>query len=234
LDFVRAGHASRVLAIGTDAFSRTALAGFGRLGALAKDSCRPFSADRDGLILGEGAAAVLIESESSMRRRDVAALAEIGGWGLACDAFHITSPHPSGDGLARAMIGALADAGVAARDVDWVCAHGTATQANDRAEVAAMTAVFGGNSVVPASSIKALTGHSLGAASAIEAVACVLALRDQVAPPTWNFRTPDPECDWDIIANEPRPGRYDVVLNNAAAFGGNNAAIVLRKVETSP
>ena len=230
LDLVRLGRAERVLAGGTDAFSRIAFTGFARLGALAAEACRPFSAGRDGLVLGEGAALLLVESERSARARGATPLAELAGIGLSGDAFHIVSPDPDGRGAARAMVAALSDAGVDRREVDYLSAHGTGTPANDRSEVAAVRAVFGSDAPPPMSSIKALTGHGLGAASAIEAVACVLALREQVAPPTWNYAGKDPDCDWDVIPNEPRPLRLEVALSNAYAFGGCNASLVLRRV----
>ena len=230
LDLVRLGRTERVLAGGTDAFSRVAFTGFARLGALATEACCPFSAGRDGLVLGEGAALLLVESEEGARARAATPLAELAGIGLSGDAFHIVSPDPDGRGAARAMVAALSDAGVNRGEIDYLSAHGTGTPANDRSEVAAVRAIFGSDGHPPMSSIKALTGHGLGAASAIEAVACVLALREQVAPPTWNYRGKDAACDWDVVPNEPRPLQLDVVLSNAYAFGGCNASLVLRRV----
>lgn len=227
LDLVRLGRAETVLAGGTDAFSRVAFTGFARLGGLAAEACRPFSVDRDGLVLGEGAAMLVVESESAAAARGAEPLAELAGIGLSGDAFHIVSPDPHGSGAARATAAALDDAGVEAEEVGYISAHGTGTPANDRAEVAAARTVFGPNGP-PMSSIKALTGHGLGAASGLEAVACVLALREQIAPPTWNFTSADPECSWDVIPNEPRETELEVVVSNAYAFGGANASIVLR------
>jgi 3-oxoacyl-[acyl-carrier-protein] synthase II len=227
LDLVRLGRAERVLAGGTDAFSRVAFTGFARLGALAAEACRPFSADRDGLVLGEGAGMLVVESAAAASSRGVEPLAELSGVGLTGDAFHIVSPDPAGRGAARAMEAALADAALARGDVGYVSAHGTGTPANDRAEIAAARSVFG-RIGPPMSSIKALTGHGLGAASALEAVACVLALREQLAPPTWNFTAPDPDCAWDVIPNEPRELEIAAALSNAYAFGGCNASLVFR------
>jgi 3-oxoacyl-[acyl-carrier-protein] synthase II len=227
LDLVRLGRADTVLAGGTDAFSRVAFTGFARVGALAADTCRPFSGDRDGLVLGEGAALLVVESATAAAARGAEPLAELAGIGLSCDAFHIVSPDPDGRGATRAMAAALEDAGAAPGEVGYLSAHGTGTPANDRAEVAAARAVFGKGGP-PMSSIKAITGHGLGAASALEAVACVEALRTQIAPPTWNFTRPDPDCDWDVIPNEPRELELGVVLSNAYAFGGANASLVLR------
>jgi 3-oxoacyl-[acyl-carrier-protein] synthase II len=227
-DLVRLGRAERVLAGGTDAFSRVAFTGFARLGALAGDGCRPFSADRQGLVLGEGAAMLVVEAAGSAAARGAPVLAELQGCGLTCDAHHVVAPHPEGDGLARAAREALHDAGAAPADVDWICAHGTGTPANDAAEVSAARSVFGAGGP-PMSSIKALTGHGLGAASALEAVACVLALAEGVIPPTWRHRAADPACDWDVVPNAPRKAPLRTVLNNAAAFGGVNASIVLAR-----
>ncbi|MCW2495769.1 MAG: beta-ketoacyl-[acyl-carrier-protein] synthase family protein [Jatrophihabitans sp.] len=230
-DWIRAGRAEVVLACGADAFSRTALAGFGRLGALASKSCRPFSADRDGLVLGEGAGVLVLEAEEHAVARGAAVLGFVAGFGLACDAHHIVSPHPDGAGMARAIAAALREAAISTEEVGWFCAHGTATPANDPAEIAAVRAVFGSAPrQVPVSSVKALTGHGLGAASAIEAVCCLLALRDGLVPPTWGLQAGDPACAWDLVTDEPRAGRVEVVLNNSAAFGGNNAAVVFSSV----
>lgn len=228
LDLVRLGRVERVLAGGADAFSRVAFTGFARLGALAAEACRPFDAGRDGLVLGEGAAFLVVESASAARRRGAVPLAELAGAGLSADAHHIVAPDPEATGAARALAGALADAGVAPAEVGWISAHGTGTPANDRAEVVAARRVFG-RAGPPMSSIKALTGHALGAASALEAVAAVCALREGVAPPTWNLRRLDPGCDWDVIPNEPRPLPLEVVVSSAYAFGGCNAAVVLAR-----
>lgn len=227
---VRAGSAKAVLAGGVDGFSRIAYTGFARLGALASQVCRPFSADRDGLVLGEGAAFLMVEEEEHARRRGARVLARLTGSGWSCDAYHPTSPHPEGRGAAAALRAALRDAGRSPGEVDWVCAHGTGTPANDRAEVAALRTVFGDEAQrPPASSIKALTGHGLGAASAIEAVACVGALCSGDVPPTWHHRENDPECDWDVLPNRPARLEPRVVVNQAYAFGGCNAVVVLER-----
>jgi len=228
LDDVRAGRASTVLAGGVDAISRTAYVGFAKLGALAADGCRPFGRDRQGLVLGEGAAFLVLESADHAERRGATVLAELAGAGLSCDAHHPTSPHPDGRGAADALRAALGDAGLRPDDVDWVSAHGTGTPANDRAEVSALRQVFTGRTP-PASSAKSLTGHGLGAASAIEAVLCVLALRHGTVPPTWHVGEQDPDCAWDVVTEGPRQTALDVVVNQAYAFGGCNAVTVLRR-----
>jgi 3-oxoacyl-[acyl-carrier-protein] synthase II len=229
-DLIRLGRADQVLAGGADSFSRTAFTGFARLGALAKECCRPFSRDRDGIVIAEGAAVLLVESLGSARTRGATVLAEVAGYGLSCDAHHIVSPHPEGTGAVAAMQAALRDAALDTSDIDYICAHGTGTRTNDASEVLAARKLFGARRV-PMSSIKALTGHSLGAASALEAVACVLALQAQIIPPTWNYRELDPECDWDVVPNAPRPATLRAVLNTAYAFGGDNSAIVLRRAD---
>ncbi len=228
LDDVRSGRAVRVLAGGVDAFSRTALIGFAKLGALASDACRPFGLDRQGLVLGEGAAFLVVEAESEARRRGAPVLAELAGAGLSCDAHHPTSPLPDGRGAAAALVAALGDADAKPGDVGWVSAHGTGTAANDRAEVAALRQVFGDRRT-PASSLKSLTGHGLGAASAIEAVLCVLALQHRTIPPTWHVGDQDPGCDWDVVLGEPRSADLTVVVDEAYAFGGCNAVTVFAR-----
>ena len=232
LDDIRAGRATTVLAGGVDAFSRTAYLGFAKLGALAADACRPFGRDRQGLVLGEGAAFLVLESADHARDRRATALAELVGAGLSCDAYHPTSPHPDGRGAADALQAALADAAVRPDEVDWVSAHGTGTPANDRAEVSALRQVFR-RQAPPASSAKSLTGHGLGAASAIEAVLCVLALRHQSIPPTWHVGDQDPDCKWDVVTEGPRSADVRTVVNQAYAFGGCNAVTVLRRVDPS-
>lgn len=228
LDEVRAGRSPVVLAVGVDAFSRTALTGFAKLGALAEDACRPFGLDRQGLVLGEGAACLVVEAADHAAARDAQVLAELAGAGLSCDGYHPTSPRPDGTGAARALAAALVDAAVDPAEVGWVSAHGTGTPANDRAEVLALGRVFTDGHRPPVSSAKSLTGHGLGAASAVEAVLAVLALRSATVPPTWGVGEQDPECDWDVVADGPRPLTGDVVVNQAYAFGGCNAVTVFR------
>jgi 3-oxoacyl-(acyl-carrier-protein) synthase len=228
LDDIRSGRSDQVLAGGVDAFSGTALIGFAKLGALAGDGCRPFGLERQGLVLGEGAAFLLLESLERARSRDAAVLAVLGGAGLSCDAYHPTSPHPEAAGAVQALTAALEDADVAPDQVGWVSAHGTGTAANDRIEVMALTRVFG-RARPPASSLKSLTGHGLGAASAIEAVLSVLALQHRRIPPTWHVGAQDPDCDWDVVVDGPRAADLEVVVNEAYAFGGCNAVTVFQR-----
>jgi 3-oxoacyl-[acyl-carrier-protein] synthase II len=222
------GEAKAALAIGCEAFSRLAFVGFSRMRAMSSDLCRPFSRGRPGLLLGEGAAGLLLETEAAARARGAEPLAFVDGFGLSCDAFHITGPRQDGAGAAAAMTQALRRSGIAPAEIDYLNAHGTGTALNDRMESVAIHKVFGDRArAVPVSSIKALIGHTLGAAGAIEAVASVLALRRGVIPPTWNFVEPDPECDIDCVPNEPRPAKLIHVLSNSYAFGGNNSSLVL-------
>ena len=222
------GEAETALAIGCEAFSRLAFVGFSRMRAMSSDACRPFSRGRPGLLLGEGAAAILLETEAAANRRGAEPLAFLDGFGLSCDAHHITGPRPDGAGAAVAMQRALARAGLAPEEVDYISAHGTGTALNDRMESVAIHKVFGERARrVPVSSIKALMGHTLGAAGAIEAVASILAMRRDTIPPTWNFVEADPDCDIDCVPNEPRPARLRHVLSNSYAFGGNNSSLVL-------
>lgn len=222
------GEARAALAIGCEAFSRLAFVGFSRMRAMSPDTCRPFSRGRPGLLLGEGAAGILLETEAAARARHAEPLAFLDGFGLSCDAFHITGPRQDGAGAARAMDQALRRAGIAPQAIDYLSAHGTGTALNDRMESVAIHKVFGDLARrVPVSSIKALIGHTLGAAGAIEAVASILALRRGVIPPTWNWVEADPECDIDCVPNEPREAKLRHVLSNSYAFGGNNSSLVL-------
>jgi 3-oxoacyl-[acyl-carrier-protein] synthase II len=231
LDALRWGRADLMLAGGSDAFSRITYTGFVRLGAVSPDLPRPFDRDRLGMIPGEGAAVLVLETLEGARRRGAPIYAEVAGYGLSCDAHHMTAAHPEGDGLSRSMLGALADAGIDAAEVSYVSAHGTGTKTNDRLETLAMLRTFGARARrLPTSSIKSMLGHTMGAASAFESIACALAVREDTVPPTANFQVPDPECDLDCVPNEARNVQVDVALNNASAFGGNNASVAFRKV----
>ncbi len=221
-DLIRAGRADVVLAGATEILQELQFCGFARLAAMAQLRCQPFDLNRQGLIVGEGAAVLVLESEAHATRRGAAAQAEFGGYGLSCDAYHITRPHPEAFGSIEAMQQAITRSGITACDVDFVNAHGTGTKANDAAEAKVMTAVFGERRV-PISSMKSLIGHCMGAASAIEAVGCMFTIARGIYPPTLGYETPDPECDLDIVANVAREGKSDIVLNNSLAFGGYNA-----------
>jgi 3-oxoacyl-[acyl-carrier-protein] synthase II len=231
VELLRAGRADVAVAGGTDAFSRSAFTGFSRLHAMSPDMCRPFDRNRRGLLLGEGAGVLVLETLAGARRRGARVLAEVLGYGLSCDAYHITGPHPEGQGASAAMSEALANADIGPEDVSYINAHGTGTAHNDRIETLAIKKVFGARAhEIPVSSIKALTGHVMGGASAIEAIACVLAIQTGTIPPTWNYETPDPDCDLDYVPNAPRAADVRVAVNNSYAFGGNNASVILGAV----
>jgi 3-oxoacyl-[acyl-carrier-protein] synthase II len=229
-DALRAGRADVMLAGGADAFSRITYTGFARLGAIAPDVCQPFDKNRKGMVPGEGAAVLVLERLDDALARGARVWAEVAGYGLSCDAHHMTAAHPEGDGAARAMWGALGQAGLAAGDVSYISAHGTGTPTNDKLETKAMRQVFGTRRV-PVSSIKSMLGHTMGAASAIESVVCCLAVAEDRVPPTIAFTEPDPECDVDCVPNVARALEVRVAMNNAYAFGGNNASVVFRKLD---
>lgn len=226
-DDLRLGKADVMLAGGADSFSRITYTGFARLGAIAPDCCQPFDLNRKGMIPGEGAAFLLLETLDHALQRSARVYAEIVGCGLSCDAHHMTASHPQGDGAVRAMETALSSAGLGPESVDYISAHGTGTQSNDRMETVAIKRVFGEHAKrVPVSSIKSMLGHTMGAASAIEAAACVLAIEEGCIPPTINLLTPDPECDLDFVPKIGRRHTVNIAFNNAYAFGGNNSSII--------
>lgn len=225
---VRAGVVDLALAGGSEApFSHAHLKAWEAMRVVSPDTCRPFSADRRGLILGEGAGILLLEPLDAAIARGARVYAEVSGFGMSSDAHHLTQPTPSGP--ARAMRGALADAGLAVEQVGYVNAHGTGTRSNDPAEARAIRDVFGPHAGrLAVSSTKSMHGHALGAAGALEAVATVLALHHGVVPPTANFTTLDPECDLDVVPNTARAVRVEAALSNSFAFGGLNAVLAFR------
>ena len=232
-DLIRSGRADVVIAGAAEILQELQFSGFVRLAAMAPQRCQPFDLNRQGLILGEGAGIMVLESEEHAVRRNATAQAEVGGYGLSCDGYHITRPHPDAAGSVAAMRLALEHSGIGADMVDFVNAHGTGTRANDQAEAKAMHDIFGDRRV-PISSVKSMIGHCMGAASALEAISCVMTLETGLLPPTIAFETPDPECDVDVVANVARMSRADVVLNNSAAFGGYNAVACFAKPGVLP
>lgn len=227
-DLLRLGKADVMLAGGAEPFSRIVFTGFNRLFAVAPERCQPFDRHRKGMLVGEGAGVLVLERLEDAAARRAKTYAEILGYGMSCDAHHMTIPHV--DGVKQVMERALADAGLQPSDVDYINAHGTGTPANDRTECAAIRAVFGAHADrMPVSSIKSMIGHAMGAASALEAIACALAVQHDRLPPTINFETPDPECPIDCVPNVSRRHRVRVALNNSFAFGGNNACVVFGK-----
>jgi len=191
---------------------------------------RPFDAERDGFVIGEGCGLVVLESFEHAQKRNARIYAEFAGYGMSCDAYHITAPDPDGEGGARAMTEALRDAGLKPEDVDYINAHGTSTKLNDKVETLAIKLALGAQAKkVMVSSTKSMTGHLLGAAGGVEFVVCVLAIRDQVIPPTINYEYPDPDCDLDYVPNTARKTKVNICLSNSLGFGGHNATLAVKK-----
>lgn len=233
------GDADVMLAGGAEmATCHTGIGGFAAAKALStrnddpQTASRPWDKDRDGFVLGDGAGVLVLEEYEHARARGAHIYAEVKGYGMSGDAYHMTQPSPNGEGAARCMKNALRDAGINVDQVDYVNAHGTSTPAGDAAEVNAIKSALGGHAYQTAiSSTKSMTGHLLGAAGGIEAIFSVLALRDQVAPPTINQFTPDPDCDLDFVPNQAREMRIQVAMSNSFGFGGTNGSLVFTKLD---
>jgi len=217
----------------------TAVGGFCALKALSKrnddphGASRPFELDRDGFVMAEGCGIVVLESLEHAQKRNAKILAELVGYGLTCDAFHITAPDPSGEGAGRAMKLALADAGLNPEDIQYVNAHGTSTKLNDKIETLSMKLAFGNHAKkLLVSSTKSMTGHSLGAAGGVEFVACCMTIRDGVVHPTINYKHPDPECDLDYVPNTARKIDVNACMSNSLGFGGHNASLIVKKFKS--
>jgi 3-oxoacyl-[acyl-carrier-protein] synthase II len=236
---IRQGYSDVVITGGSEApITPLALAGFCSMKALStrnedpQAACRPFDLDRDGFVMGEGAGILVLESYEHAVKRGATILAEVAGYGLTADAYHITAPAPEGEGGARAMEEALEDAGMTPESIDYINAHGTSTPYNDKFETMGIKSVFGQHAEkLAVSSTKSMTGHLLGAAGGIEAIICVKAIEDQFIPATINYQTPDPECDLDYVPNEGRSAKVNAVLSNSFGFGGQNATIIIKKFE---
>ncbi len=227
-DLITLNRADIMIVGASDGISRIEYTGFNQFSAVAPEKCQPFDKNRRGMMLAEGAGMLVLESMENAVKRKAPIYAEIAGYGLSCDAHHMTNA--SVEGITECMRKAMREAGITPEDVDYISAHGTGTIANDRAECAAIKKVFGPlYKTIPISSIKSMLGHTMGAASALEAIVCALALKHDVIPPTINFETPDPECDIDCVPNEARKHTVNIALNNSYAFGGNNASLVLKK-----
>ncbi len=234
---ITSGDADVMITGGSEAaISPLAFAGFCSMKAMStrnddpKTASRPFDAERDGFIMGEGSGILVLEELEHALNRGANILAEVVGYGSTDDAHHVTAPAPAGEGGARAMKEAVEDAGIKPEEIDYINAHGTSTPLNDKNETAAIKSVFGEHAYkLAVSSTKSMTGHLLGAAGAIEAIICVLALRDGFIPPTINYKNPDSECDLDIVANEGRQKDIQFALSNSLGFGGHNATIILKK-----
>jgi len=226
-DFIRSGRRNVMLVGGADPFSRLAFTGFQRLFAMAPEKCQPFDKNRKGMMIGEGSAMILLEELERAIKRNARIYAEIMGYGLSCDAFNMTIP--SEKGIRKVMKKAIRNSGIKKENIDYISAHGTGTGANDKTETAAIKDVFGDLAKdIPISSIKSMLGHTMGTASALEAIVCCLAIYDGVIPPTINYETPDAECDLDYVPNKAREKKVDTALSNSFAFGGNNACLVLK------
>jgi 3-oxoacyl-[acyl-carrier-protein] synthase II len=233
-EIIKRGAADVMVTGGADAsITRFAMAGFAQARALSTNNddperaSRPFDADRDGFVMGEGGAALILEEREHALARGATIYAELVGYGMSADAYHVTLPRPGGDGAARAMKAALDHAGMSPSDLSVINAHGTSTPANDATETLAIKSVFGDHAYeIPASLTKSMTGHLLGGAAAIEAVASILTIRDGIIPPTINYTTPDPECDLDYVPNEARESEVSSVMSNSFGFGGHNVALI--------
>ena len=239
MDLIRAGRADIVIAGGTEAtITEYCVGGFCAMKALStkrndtpEQACRPFDKDRDGFIMGEGAAILILESEAHARARNARVYAEIAGYGATGDAYHVAAPDPEASGAIRAISLALKDSGLAPDQIDYVNAHGTSTPLNDPMETKAVKTVFGAHAYkLKMSSTKSMTGHLLGAAGAIEALICTLAIRDGFYPPTINYTTPDPECDLDVVPNKGVEGPIRAAMSTSLGFGGHNGVLVIKAV----
>lgn len=235
---IQRGDADVMITGGTEApITTMAIAGFNAAKALStnpdpKTACRPFDLNRDGFIMGEGAGVIVLESLEFAKKRGAKIYAEIVGYGATGDAYHITAPAPGGEGGVRAMRMALEDAGMQPEEIDYINAHGTSTEYNDKYETMAIKTVFGDHAYKLAiSSTKSMTGHLLGAAGAVEAIFSVKAIEEGIIPPTINYETPDPECDLDYVPNESRKQEVKAVLSNSLGFGGHNAALIFKAYE---
>ncbi len=228
-ELIRCGRAERVVAGGYDALGELVFSGFDALQALSPTVCRPFDARRDGLALGEGAAIVTLETLESAHRRGATILGELIGYGASIDQHHLTQPHPQGNTTQAVMKLACANAGVIPEDIDYINAHGTGTVLNDSSEALAISEWAGRcAATLPVSSTKASIGHLLGGAGAVEAVVCLMTLREQWLPPEIQFETPDPACKFSVV-HKPQDARVNVVLSNSFGFGGVNGTLILRR-----
>ena len=227
-DLIRKGDLDYAIAGGADSFSKLAFSGFHRLYAMAPEKCQPFDKNRKGMLVGEGAGILFLESLESALKRKSNIYAEVLGYGLSCDAFHMTTSDV--EGIEKTILKALKESNIKKEDVDYISAHGTGTPGNDKLECAAIKRAFKEEyKTIPVSSIKSMLGHTMGAASAIEALTCCLVVKEDILPPTINFETPDPKCDIDCVPNRARVRKVNIALNNGFAFGGNNSCLVIKK-----
>jgi len=238
LDLIRAGRCDVIIAGGTEAaIVPFSVGGFQMLKALSTKRCseptkasRPFDADRDGFVIAEGSGVLVLESEEHAKKRGAKIIAEFAGYGVSADAYHITAPDPEGVGCSTALKMALADAGLKPEDLQYYNAHGTSTEINDPTETKMLKIVLGDHArKIKISSTKSMHGHGLGAAGGLEAIACILAIRDGFFPPTINLDNPDPECDLDYVPNKAQYGTVTVAASGSLGFGGHNGIVVFKK-----
>ena len=238
-EVIRRGMANVIVTGGTEAgICEIGMGGFSTMRALSTWdgdpalASRPFDKGRDGFAPAEGSGVLILESLEHAQARGAKIYAEIGGWGVSSDAYHLVQPHPEGSGAAKAMNRALENAGVTINDIDYINAHGTSTPINDASETRAIKAVFGDQAYnIPISSTKSMVGHSLGASGSLEAIACIQSINDGILHPTINQVETDPECDLDYIPNEAREAKIDIALSNSFGFGGQNACLVIKKFD---
>jgi 3-oxoacyl-[acyl-carrier-protein] synthase II len=233
---IQRGDADVMICGGAEAAVTTmGIGGFAAMRALSQRNdephraSRPWDKTRDGFVVGEGAGILILEEYEFAQRRGAPILAEVVGYGMSADAYHMTSPSEDGDGAFRVMSIALKDAGLTPADVQYINAHGTSTEVGDKIETVAIKRVFGEDGKVAVSSTKSMTGHLLGGAGGLEAGITVLAIRDQIAPPTINYEVPDPECDLDYVPNQARPMRIEHALSNSFGFGGTNGCLIFKR-----
>ncbi len=228
-DLIQRGVIDFAVVGGADPFSRIAFTGFNRLFAMSPDICQPFDKNRRGMMLGEGAGILILEELESAKNRNANIYAEIRGYGLSCDANHMTVPNS--ESIIKMMERAIKNSDIRKEDIGYISAHGTGTPSNDKTECQAIKTVFGALAKkLCISSIKSMLGHTMGAASALEAISCCLTLKEEVIPPTINFNVEDPECDINCVPNKAIAQRLNTILNNSLAFGGNNACLALKKI----
>ena len=234
---IQYGDADVMVTGGTEAsITGLTISGFANIKALStrnedpESASRPFDSERDGFVLGEGSASIILEELSHARQRGVEILGELAGYGSTDDAFHITQPSEGGKGAMRAMENAIRDAGLSIKDIDYINAHGTSTPFNDKTESAAISSLFGEHAnKLKVSSTKSMVGHALGASGALEAIACIMAIQNDIIPPTINYNTPDPECTLDYVPNESQQVTVNAAISNSFGFGGHNGVIAIKK-----
>ena len=229
-DLIKLNRVQIMLVGGSDSLSKVAFTGFNQFSAIAPQRCQPFDKNRKGMMVAEGSGVLVLESLDNALSRKVPIYGEVLGYGLSCDAYHMTTA--STEGIIKCMSNAFKETRLSTHDIDYISAHGTGTLTNDKNECAAIRDVFGDRyHKIPISSIKSMLGHTMGAASAIEAIACTLVVKNNVIPPTINYETADPECDIDCVPNKSRALTVNIALNNSYAFGGNNACMIISKYQ---